>query len=199
MKTEILQSVMTLLVLLFSLNVHAYDAEVDGNPLDISEGTDTKPDWIKPDYMMYECITTLQVLLGDTLVNFQSDDDLMCAVINNEVRAITTPQKTAGETYYLLSIVSNSSEGKVTLKYYCAQLHRIYTITDWADLDSIAGSTIYRPKFAEQTTTSASSETDAIEDIKADAATSVKKVLRKGRVVIIKNGKEYNPDGTQIK
>ena len=42
-------------------------------------------------------------------------------------------------------------------------------------------------------------EPDAIDDIKAGAATSVKKVLRKGRVIIIKNGKEYNPDGTQIK
>lgn len=38
-------------------------------------------------------------------------------------------------------------------------------------------------------------ETDAIENIKADAATSVKKVLRKGRVVIIKNDKEYDTNG----
>lgn len=38
-------------------------------------------------------------------------------------------------------------------------------------------------------------ETDAIEDIKADAATSDKKVLRKGSVVIIKNGKEYDTNG----
>lgn len=30
---------------------------------------------------------------------------------------------------------------------------------------------------------------------KADAATSVKKVLRKGSVVIIKNGKEYDTNG----
>ena len=40
---------------------------------------------------------------------------------------------------------------------------------------------------------------DAIGDIKADATASVKKVIRKNRVVIIKNGKEYNPDGTQLK
>ena len=40
---------------------------------------------------------------------------------------------------------------------------------------------------------------DAIEDIKADAAASVKKVISKGHVVIFKNGKGYNPDGTPIK
>ena len=40
---------------------------------------------------------------------------------------------------------------------------------------------------------------DAIEDVKADGVTSVRKVFRKGRIVIIKNGKEYSVDGTLLK
>lgn len=40
---------------------------------------------------------------------------------------------------------------------------------------------------------------NAIEDVKADGVTSTRKVFRKGRIVIIKNGKEYSVDGTLLR
>ena len=117
------------------------------------EGTATRPMWKAADYNLFEHIMSLQVQLGDTLAYFQSQQDLMCATINGEVRAVSEPQTTADVTYFPLSIASSGTEGKVTLHYYCDRLRRIYTITDWATFDPYVApsgeSGIYRPKFTQ--------------------------------------------------
>lgn len=118
------------------------------------EGTATRPTWKAADYTQFEHIMSLQVQLGDTLLYFQSQQDLMCAAINGEIRAVSEPLTTANEMYFPLSIASTGSEGKVTLYYYCDRLHRIYTITDWATFDPYIAPSgyngIYRPKFTQQ-------------------------------------------------
>ena len=118
------------------------------------EGTATRPNWKASDYKLFEHIMSLQVQLGDTLVYFQSQQDLMCATINGEVRAVSEPMTTAGEIFFPLSIASNGNEGNITLQYYCDRLHRIYTITNWATFDPYVApsgnSGIYRPKFTQQ-------------------------------------------------
>lgn len=117
----------------------------------LTPGTDERPDWTAPDYTQFEFNMSLQVQLGDTLVNFQSENDLIAAFISEDVRAVTEPQVTAGEIYYPLSIAANGTDDTVILKYYCDKLHRIYTIPNWAKFDSSAPPTgesgIYRPKF----------------------------------------------------
>lgn len=118
------------------------------------ERTDQRPiNWQVPDYRQFEFTMSLQVQLGDTLVNFQSKQDLMCVTINNEVRAVAGPGSTLGEVYYPLTIAGNGSEGAMTLNYYCDSLHRIYTIPNWGTFNpSIApsgDSDIYRPKFTD--------------------------------------------------
>ncbi len=130
------------------------DESIPQVPEYLVEGTATRPNWEASDYNQFEHIMSLQVQLGDTLVNFQSQQDLMCATISGDVRAVSEPLTTEGEMYFPLSIASTGSEGKVTLHYYCNRLHRIYTINDWATFDpNIApsgNSGIYRPKFTQQ-------------------------------------------------
>ena len=121
-------------------------------PSYLKPGTDVRPtNWTTPAGENYELWMSLQVQLGDTLVNFQSENDLVAAFISEDVRAVTGPEVTAGEIYYPLSIAANGTDDTVTLKYYCDKLHRIYTISNWATFDSSAPPTgdsgIYRPRF----------------------------------------------------
>lgn len=118
------------------------------------EGSATRPTWKAPSYTLFEHTMSLQVQLGDTLFYFQSPQDLMCATIKGEIRAISEPLTTAGEVFFPLSIASNGAEGEISLQYYCDRLHRIYTITNWATFDPnvppSGDSDIYRPKFTQQ-------------------------------------------------
>ena len=108
----------------------------------LTPGNDQRPDWRAPDYTLYGGITmAVQVELGDTLANYQSGNDLMCAKIGDEVRAVTPP----------LSIAGDGTDQAVSLHYYCDQLHRIFTIKDWATFDAstkpTGESSLYRPCF----------------------------------------------------
>ena len=118
----------------------------------LTPGTDQRPDWRAPDYSLYGGITmAVQVQLADTLAAFQSTDDLMCAKINNEVRAVTAPLTTNGVVYYPLSIAGEGSGVAVSLHYYCDKLHRIFNIENWAVFDTstkpTGESSMYRPRF----------------------------------------------------
>ena len=120
----------------------------------LNPGTDQRPlNWQAPDYRQFELTMSLQVQLGDTLVNFQSKQDLMCVTINNEVRAVTEPKSTLGEVYFPLTIAGNGGEGAMTLNYYCDRLHRIYTIPNWGTFNPSMAPTgdrgIYRPNFTD--------------------------------------------------
>lgn len=121
----------------------------------LQTGSDQRPtDWTEPNYSLYGLTMSVQVQLGDTLAKYQSSQDLMCATINGEVRAVATPMETGGEVYFPLSIASNGEDQMVSLRYYCDRLHRIYTIQDWAIFNASAAPTgnngIYRPCFTKQ-------------------------------------------------
>ena len=130
------------------------DIEEPG-PNYLTEGTDQRPtDWIAPNPSLYGGITmAVQVQLGDTLAYFQGPGDLMCARINNEVRAVTPPYTNGTVTYFPLSIVGEGADTTVSLHYYCDRLHRIFSIPNWATFDVNASPTgesrMYRPRFTE--------------------------------------------------
>ncbi len=117
----------------------------------LKPGSDQRPNWKEPDYRKFEFLMSIQVQLGDTLAAYQSAQDLMCATIDGEVRAVSGVLSTGGERYYSLSIASNGSNSNIGLSYYCDSLHRIYTIPDWAVFNASVApsgdSGIYRPKF----------------------------------------------------
>ena len=106
----------------------------------LTVGADSRPTWTAPDYSLFELTMSVQVQLQDTLQTYQSDGDLMCAVFEDEVRAVSSPMHTGDITYFPLTIAGNG-EGAVTIRYYCDQLHRIYTLEGWADFDPSAAPT----------------------------------------------------------
>lgn len=106
-------------------------------PVYLTEGSASRPSWTAPGHA-YGNYMTVQVQLGDTLSYFQSEQDLMCASIDGEIRTVTGPKRTADVVYFPLTIGADDSSGKVTLQYYCDRLHRIYILNDWAIFDSSA-------------------------------------------------------------
>ena len=124
-------------------------------PAYLKPGTDVRPtNWIAPDASLFELRMTVQVELGDTLAAYQGEQDLMCATIDGEIRAVTPPCNTGGIIYYPLIIFSNGTSSTVSLRYYCDRLRRIYTITNWSNFTPSAAPTgksgIYRPCFTNE-------------------------------------------------
>ena len=118
----------------------------------LQPGNDSRPTtWTAPNYSLFEYRMAVQVQLGDTLAAFQSGADLICAKIGGEVRAVAEPQSTGGVIYYPLHIAGDGSDQTISLHYYCDQLHRIYTINNWATFNASAAPTgdtgFYRPCF----------------------------------------------------
>ncbi|MBQ9641660.1 MAG: hypothetical protein IJV06_08875 [Bacteroidaceae bacterium] len=122
-------------------------------PAYLTQGTASRPTtWIAPRYENFELSMSVQVELGDTLAYYQSEQDLMCATIDGDVRAVTSPKSTMGFVYFPLTIANGGGgEKSIDLHYYCDRLHRIFTMKDWATFDAstapIGDSGIYRPMF----------------------------------------------------
>ncbi len=128
------------------------DSDEDTRPTGIPEGTETRPAWTAPNYDLYEQTMSVDVLLQDTLVQYASKQDLLCATINNEVRGVATALQVNDQWVCPLTVVSNEAGVTVGLSYYCDKLHRIFTI-NWTQFDASVAPTgtgdIYKPKFVE--------------------------------------------------
>ena len=116
----------------------------------ISVGTDVRPDWQTPNYDHFEQVMNVQVQLQDTLTQYVSKNDLLCATIGGEVRAVSAPRQAGDGWVAPLTVASNDAGVAVELSYYCEQLHRIYTIP-WTTFDASVAPTgtggIYQPEF----------------------------------------------------
>ena len=99
----------------------------------LAPGTDARPSWVMDNslYEEFEQTMAVQVVPQHFLMDYISDDDLMCATIGGQVRALTGAEKTDGNYYFPLVVAGNGNEGKVTINYYCSKLNRIYTAKDW--------------------------------------------------------------------
>jgi hypothetical protein len=53
-----------------------------------------------------------------------------------------------------LNIAGNAGDGAITLEYYCDQLHRIFTVSNWRNYDASTSPTEsgkpYEPMFYER-------------------------------------------------
>ena len=95
----------------------------------LTPGSDERPSWTmdKSLYEQLELTMSAQVVPQKFLKVFISDDDMMCATIGGQIRAVTAAEKTDGQYYFPLVIVSNGgNEGDVLISYYCSKLKRIY-------------------------------------------------------------------------
>ncbi|MBP5514591.1 MAG: hypothetical protein J6Y04_07435 [Bacteroidaceae bacterium] len=104
----------------------------ESNPY-LTKGNDSRPAWEaeEPNYLEFEHTMAVDLNLQDILLPYVSDDDLMCATINNKVRAVSTLDRSGGQVSFPMVIAGNSGDGKVSLHYYCSRLSRIYTLNDW--------------------------------------------------------------------
>lgn len=112
--------------------------EKNGTSMTPKEGMDTRPSWVAPSDASWldEWPMSVQIGVQSELLPYVSSEDLMCAMLNGEVRAVSNLKETGGQYYFMLPIQGDSGEGFVTLKYYCDKLHRIFTVTDWKEFDS---------------------------------------------------------------
>lgn len=123
-----------LLCFLGVLFAACHDDDDKKNPM-LNMGNQARPTWTIREGLYnednMELTMSVEVTLQDELKVYASDDDLMCATIDGDIRALTSLQRTGGEIYFPLVIAGSSGSGKVSLSYYCSQLKRIYTIKDW--------------------------------------------------------------------
>ncbi|MBP5508583.1 MAG: hypothetical protein J6Y23_12200 [Prevotella sp.] len=99
-------------------------------------GNDSPPQWTAPSPEKYETWMILMVTLQPELVPYCTDDDLMAAFIDNELRALTGPGVKVGtntkKVSFILKIMGNETADvkvNMTLKYYCSKLKQTFTIT----------------------------------------------------------------------
>ena len=115
----------------------------------IMTGNDARPTWQSPDYMHYEQSMSVFLNLQSELKAYSSSQDMLCAIVDNEVRGVAYVDTAHGG--FALTIAGNSSTEVMTLSYYCDRLHRIFTLKNWATFDSGIKPTgtgeLYNPRF----------------------------------------------------
>ena len=128
------------------------DSDEELLPVVTLEGSDARPAWTAPNYDLYEQTMSVDILLQDTLAQYASAQDMVCALVNNEVRGLALAQQVDNQWLFPLTVASNDGGVMVVLSYYCDKLHRIFTI-NWTQFDASVAPTgtdgIYKPKFVE--------------------------------------------------
>lgn len=115
----------------------------------IEPGTDARPNWVAPGDNNYEQTMNVYLTLQDQLLPYISENDMICAKIDGEVRGVAVPRQDEGDWLISLIVFSNGA-APIQLSYYCDKLHRIFTI-DWTTFDATVAPTgtegIYKPTF----------------------------------------------------
>lgn len=118
----------------------------------IEPGTDARPDWVAPSANDFEQNMNVYLMLQDQLQPYISQNDMLCAKIDDEVRGVAVPRQDEGDWLISLIVFSNGA-APIKLSYYCDQLHRIFTI-DWTTFDASVPPTgtggIYQPEFVKK-------------------------------------------------
>lgn len=104
---------------------------------------DTAPDWQEPDPSNYETWAIMMPQLESPLAQYASDDDLMAVFIKDELRGLSHPAKTMqkvedDKVFFLIKVYGNEIDGSIlnlTIKYYCAQLHQLFSLSGENELE----------------------------------------------------------------
>lgn len=114
-------------------------------------GSDERPDWQAPNFDNFAQSMVVRLNLQDTLKNYVSSQDLLCAKIQDEVRGVTVPEYLNGRWTFSLSIAGNGGDGIIDLSYYCENLKTIFVVENWSLFDNlvapIGDSEFYTPQF----------------------------------------------------
>ncbi len=122
-------------------------------------GSDERPDWdsYRMDSHPWSQEMSVKIGIQEELADSASTNDMACAIINGEIRAWNNaPQPWENTISFDLVISGEANSGMVTLKYYSAKLHRIFTVEDWrsfnANTPPTDGGKPYFPEFVKTTT-----------------------------------------------
>jgi len=122
-------------------------------------GSDERPDWdtYRMDSHPWSQEMSVKIGIQEELAESASTDDMACAIINGEIRAWdNAPQPWENTIMFDLIISGEANSGMVTLKYYSAKLHRIFTVENWLPFNAKTtptdGGKPYMPKFYIATT-----------------------------------------------
>ncbi len=133
------------ILLLTAVSCSTSDDEISDDPIepkktiDVKPGTDEAPDWTVKENLYTENELTMSVVikLQNELNSYASTEDQMCAVINDEVRAVSKARQLPDGTIYFPLIIASSIGGEqIAVKYYCSKLKRIYTNSNWQKFNS---------------------------------------------------------------
>lgn len=93
------------------------------------------PDWQAPNASDYENFTVMMVKIEEALKPYATSDDLLAIFVGDELRGLASPAAIVGSSnndasIFVLKTFGNEADGTtldVTLKYYNAQLQKIFT------------------------------------------------------------------------
>ena len=78
-------------------------------------GSDARPSWVMDTslYDQFEQTMAIQVVPQKFLEEYISDDDLICAMAGDQIRALSGAEKTDGKYYFPLVVAGNGNEGEI--------------------------------------------------------------------------------------
>ena len=124
------------LILLATLSLQVFAQDAPDWQIDWSYNQ-KRPDWQAPTTSDYENFTVMLVKIEEALQPYVSKNDQMAIFVGNELRGLASPAYVVGgdntnATSFLLKAFGNEANGEkidVTLKYYNAQLHQIFSLS----------------------------------------------------------------------
>jgi len=144
-------------ILLLAASCSTDDGDITsggGNNPYLEPGNDALPSWSVKEGLYDNSEQTMSVVLTlqSELTPYASADDQMCAVIGDEIRAVSKARLRGDSIVYFPLIIASSTGGDaITVKYYCSKLHRIYTKNNWnsfnSDLSPTSSGEYYVVKF----------------------------------------------------
>jgi len=117
-----------------------------------------RPDWQEPDASDYVNFSVMLVTIEEALQPYVSEDDLLALYVGDELRGLAEPALDMSTgmvdgTRFLLKAYGNESDGDeidVTMKYYNARLHHVFSrsTTMMYDVDVVLGiDEVFSPAF----------------------------------------------------
>ena len=139
----ILAGVVLCATLLFGTSCSSSDndeAQMEMPGVPVSE----RPDWDQTavDYTRYDNEMPVVIGIQPELAQYASEKDMMRATIGGETRAWNSQplewemEDDTASWKFALNIAGNAGDGVITLEYYCDQLQRIFTVSNWRNYDS---------------------------------------------------------------
>ena len=103
--------------------------------LSLQASAQDAPNWQAPNASDYENFTIMMVKIEEAMQPYATSDDLMAIFVGDELRGLASPAVAVGSSNndastFVLKIFGNEADGttlNVTLKYYNAQLQKIFT------------------------------------------------------------------------